>query len=55
MLDGHGDRVEEHQDDDEPIEPLRFDGVPDPEAEPLLGQPEALAAALIRRFFIEIA
>lgn len=55
MLDSNGYRIEEHQYDDEPIEPLRFDGMPNPEAKPFLRQPKAFAAALIRHFFIEIA
>lgn len=46
MLDGHADGVEEHKDDDEPVELLRLDGVPYPEPEPLLGPPEFHASPL---------
>lgn len=40
MLDGHADGVEEHKNDDEPIELLRLDGITYPKPEPLLGSPK---------------
>lgn len=55
MFGGDGDCVEEHQHDDEPVEPLGLDGVPDPEAQPLLGPPEALAATGCFHFGLEEA
>lgn len=54
VLDGHAAGVEEHQHDDEPVEPLRLDGVPDPEAEALLFAPEAGEAAGRFDFGIEV-
>lgn len=55
MFDCNGDRIEEHQYDDKPIKPLRFDGVPDPKSKSLFSQPKTFATALIRHFWIEIA
>lgn len=55
MLHCNGDRIEKHQNDHKPIEPLRFDGVPNPEAESLFSQPKTLATPLIRHFWFKIA
>lgn len=41
----NADSVEEDEHDDEPIEALRLDGVPDGEPEALLGAPEGGAPA----------
>lgn len=46
VLHGHANGVEEHKHDDEPIEPLRLDSVPNPEAKSLLCPPEPFAASL---------
>lgn len=54
MLDRYSDCVEENQNDDEPVEPLRFDRVPNPKSESLFSQPETLAASLIWNFWFEI-
>lgn len=40
MLHSHAYRVEEHQDNDEPVEPLGLHCVSDPKPKPLLGPPE---------------
>lgn len=40
MLYSDAYRVEEHQDNDEPVEPLGLYSVPDPEPKPLFGSPE---------------
>lgn len=45
MFDGHEHRVEKHQHDDEPIEPLRFYHAPDPEPKTFLGPPHGRANA----------
>lgn len=45
VFDGHEHRVEEHQHDDEPIEPLRFHHASDPEPEPFFGPPHGRADA----------
>jgi len=54
MLDGHADGVEEHKDDDEPIELLRLDGIAYPESKPLLGPPELQARALLFHLRFEV-
>lgn len=46
MLHGHADGVEEHENDDEPVEFLRFHGFSYPVPESFLGQPELLARSL---------
>lgn len=50
VLDRHTAGVEEDQHYNKPIEPLRLDGVPDPEPEAFLGAPETLAATLVLHF-----
>ena len=40
VLDGDGGRVEEDEDDDEPVEPLLLDRPPDDEADLLLVHPK---------------
>lgn len=45
MLNSDTYRVEEHQDDDEPVEPLGFHCVSDPKPEPFLSAPEVCALA----------
>lgn len=49
MLHGHADSVEEHENDDEPVEFLRFHGFSYPVPESFLGQPELLARSLFLR------
>lgn len=49
MLHGHADSVEEHENDDEPVEFLRFHGFSNPVPESFLGQPELLARSLFLR------
>lgn len=55
MLNGNGDRVEKHQNDDKPIEPLGLNGVSNPEAKTFLSQPKTFATPLIRHFWFKIA
>lgn len=50
MFNCHADGIEEHKDDDEPVELLRLDGAPYPEPELLLGLPELQASALLLHF-----
>lgn len=45
MFDGHEHRVEKHQHDNEPIEPLRFYHASDPEPKTFLGPPHGRANA----------
>lgn len=45
MLYSDAYRVEEHQDNDEPVEPLRLHSVPDPEPKPLFSSPEVCTLA----------
>ena len=40
MFDGDAEGVEEDEDDDEPVEPLLLDRLPDPEPDLLLVRPE---------------
>lgn len=47
MFDCNTDSIEEHEDNDKPVEPLGLDRVPHPEPEPLLGPPEADAGPLV--------
>lgn len=47
VFDGHEHRVEKHQHDDEPIEPLRFYHAPDPEPKTFLGPPHGRANAFL--------
>lgn len=54
MLNSHADGVEEYEDDDEPIELLRLDGVPYPEPELFLGSPELQAGALFLHLRLEV-
>lgn len=54
VFDGHAAGVEEHQHNDEPVEPLRLDGVPYPEAETFLRAPESCAAARCFHFGFEV-
>lgn len=54
MLDGYADGVEEHQDDDEPIEILRFYGITYPISEPLLGSPKLHTRSLVFHFRLEV-
>lgn len=55
VLHSHCDRIEEHQNDDKPIEPLSFDGMANPESEPFFCQPKTFAASLIRHFWFKIS
>lgn len=54
MFNGDADGVEEHKDDDEPVEILRLHGIADPEPESLLGPPELQARALLLYFRLEV-
>lgn len=40
MLNGHADGIEEHKNDDEPVELLRLDGITYPKPKSFLGPPE---------------
>lgn len=53
MLDGNTNGIEEHKNDDKPVEPLGFHCVPNPKSEPFFGQPETLATALVPHFRFE--
>lgn len=55
MFHSYGDSIEEHQYDHKPVEPLRFNGVPDPKAKPFLRQPKTFAASLVRHFWFKIS
>lgn len=54
MFNGHADGVEEHKDDDEPVELLRLDGIAYPEPESLFGPPELQTRALLLHFRLEV-
>lgn len=49
MLHSYADGVEEHENDNEPVEFLRFHGFSYPVPESFLGQPELLARSLLFR------
>lgn len=55
VLDRDASGVEEHEYYHEPIEPLRLDDVPDPEAKPLLGPPESGTSSASFRPRLEVA
>lgn len=54
MFNGHGGGVEEHKDDDEPIELLRLDGIAYPEPESLFGPPELQTRTLFLHFRLKV-
>jgi len=54
MLDSHADGVEEHKDDDEPVELLRLYGIAYPESESLLSSPKVQARALLLHLRLEV-
>ncbi|KAI4482948.1 hypothetical protein M0802_013570 [Mischocyttarus mexicanus] len=54
MLYGYADGVKEHEDDDEPIEILRFHGITYPESEPLLGLPKFYTRSFVFHLRLEV-
>lgn len=53
MFNRYANGIEEHQNDNEPVEPLCFHRVPDPETETFFRQPKTFTAALVAHFCIE--
>lgn len=47
MFDSDADSVEKNKDDNEPVEPLRFYGMSDPESKSLLGSPKTNAGTFV--------
>ena len=54
MLDGDAHGIEEHEDDDEPVEPLRLHRLSNPEPKALLVAPELRAGALVLHLRLDV-
>ena len=47
MFDGYAERVEKHQKDDKPVEPLLLDGASDKKSDALLAPPKLFASTVV--------